>query len=59
MTREELKEIGEAIENEVSLFIDDHPVLCRLHPIARRNMAYMAGDAAISALTKEEIDSLY
>jgi hypothetical protein len=57
MTEKEYSELADDIAHKVRGFVDSHPLTEHLSDVARRNMAYCAGNAALSALTTAELNS--
>lgn len=55
MTKTPFDELEDSIEHKVRGIVDDHPLTSKLSDVARRNMAYCAAGAAISALTEDEV----
>ena len=54
MNHREECDLFDDIERKVRGLVDEHPLTRRLSNVARRNMAYSAGHAAIGAVTAEE-----
>lgn len=55
MIDDQFRQLENEIEHKVRGIVDDHPLTRHLSDVARRNMAYCAGGAAVSALTEDEV----
>lgn len=58
MTADQYQSIERALEWDIRRVIDGYHSLSGLGEQARRNMAYVAASAAMSALTERELKSL-
>ena len=58
MTSREYQELEDLIAHKIYGLVESHPLTKNLSAVALRNMAKSAGWGAMSALTKEELESV-